>query len=157
MFARRIAVGQRLAYPKQLFANRGYFQNATRSVARPSLRPGPDRGPPTVCARDRTQPTRIVGIRVPASDRHDALRDQLSQLMLNLFRLTLVFESSGQRGRKFQNAYPQRATESLRRRYFLVVDQISRPRDAKRFPRTEHTVLSYAGSNESLLLVSKTV
>src|ERR1019366_1352090 len=45
-----------------------------------------------------TQSGGIVGIRIPARNRHDPLRDQFSQLMPDLFRLPLVFQGLGQHG-----------------------------------------------------------
>src|SRR5215831_9779112 len=46
--------------------------------------------------RVRTQPRRIVGIRISASDRHHPLRKQLTQFMLNFFRLPSVLQSLGE-------------------------------------------------------------
>jgi len=42
-----------------------------------------------------TQPGRVVGIRIPASDRHEALRQKFAQLMFDLLRLPRIFQSLG--------------------------------------------------------------
>jgi hypothetical protein len=87
------AVGQGFTQAEQLFAIPAIFK------ARQSRLRG------QVLARDRvatyqqlmyrigTQPGSIVAIGIPASDRHHPLREQLAQLMLDLFRLPLVFQS----------------------------------------------------------------
>ena len=49
-----------------------------------------------------TQPGGIVGIWIPASDRHDALGEQFAQLVFDLFRLPLVFQSLSQHGSQSQ-------------------------------------------------------
>src|SRR5215470_2801630 len=45
--------------------------------------------------RVRTQPRRIVGIRISASDRHHPLRKQLAQLMFDFFGLPSVLQGLG--------------------------------------------------------------
>src|SRR5215472_15969718 len=45
--------------------------------------------------RVRTQPRRIVGIRISASDRHHPLRKQLAQLMFDFFGLPSVLQNWG--------------------------------------------------------------
>jgi hypothetical protein len=51
-----------------------------------------------------TQPGGIVGIRIPACDRHDALRQKFAQLVFDLLRLPLVFQGTGQSGSQAQSS-----------------------------------------------------
>jgi hypothetical protein len=50
-----------------------------------------------------TQPGRIVGIRIPASDGHHTLRDQFDQRVLYFAGLPLVLQSLGESGSEVQS------------------------------------------------------
>jgi len=98
------AVGQRFAQAKQLFAIPAIFK----------ARQGRLRG--QVFSLERipahqqfvdgigTQPGGIVGIRIPARDRHDALRQKFAQLVFDLLRLPLVFQGTRQSGSRAQSS-----------------------------------------------------
>lgn len=67
------------------------------SPARPGPHPRSDRGPPALMHRTGSHPRGIVGILVPAGDRHQLLPQQLDQLGPHLARLPRVFKTIGQR------------------------------------------------------------
>ena len=94
------AVGQRFAHAKQLFAIPAIFkarQGRLRSQVFALDRIATHQ---QLVYRIGTQPGRIVGIRIPASDGHHPLGDQFHQLMLCFACLPLILQSLGESGRR---------------------------------------------------------
>src|SRR4029077_14095610 len=96
-------VGQRFAHAKQLFAIPAIFkarQGRLRSqvFALDGIAPHQQ-----LMDWIGTEPGRIVGIRIPASDGHHALRDQFDQLVLYFVGLPLLLQSLGESGSEVQS------------------------------------------------------
>jgi hypothetical protein len=98
------AVGQRFAQTKQLFAIPAIFKARQGRLRSQVFALNWIATHQQFVDRVGTQSGGIVGIRIPARNRHDPLRDQFSQLMPDLFRLPLVFQGLGQHGSQSQSS-----------------------------------------------------